>query len=277
LTEHRDFQLELAAYTAGRLEGESRLRLEAHLKECDECREMASLLKEFGQTLRDGGETLFEAHPSPASLMEHARRGTRGGQEAMVRHLESCAACRLEVDGWTRAAMPGRSMIDKRDAIRRMVWPLAAGVVLGLGLATFARMAIHSRPAGAPGVPTPASVAGPMLVLPRLQRGSTERVVESEYRAAGFVVVACPAPVPEEASPEESYAYVMKDAGGNVVWSTTMNARSIREHLGGPAGVVVLLVPAASLPPGHFEFTLSREGSREEPFYRVEVELTGAR
>jgi hypothetical protein len=73
VTSHRLFQLELADHSAGRLTGELVRSLEAHLEECDECREMAALFQEFGRTLREGGRTLFEAHPSPALLGDFVR------------------------------------------------------------------------------------------------------------------------------------------------------------------------------------------------------------
>jgi hypothetical protein len=271
LKDHREFQIELAAYTTSGLEGESARRLEAHLGECDECREMASWLKEFGRTLREGGETLFEGHPSPASLRDFARGAAGKGTEAIVRHLESCASCGLEVEALRRAGVP------RKIPIGRMAWPLAAGVILGVGLATFSRMTFHPRPEKGQGLHTPSATAGPMLVLPRLLRGSGEKVTYAADRNSGFVVVACPANVPEEASPEQSFVYVMKGPDEKTVWSQAMSARSIREHLASAAGSVILLMPASGLHPGRYEFTLGREGSREEPIYRVDVEMTEAR
>ena len=271
MTDHREFQLELAAYTASRLEGEPARRLEAHLTECDECREMASLLKEFGRTLREGGETLFEAHPSPALLRDFARGAAGKGTEAIVRHLESCASCGLEVEALRRVT------VHRKNSIGKMAWPLAAGVVLGVGLATFARMMLPPQRETGQGVQTPTATAGPMLVLPRLVRGTGEKVTYAADRNSGVVVVACPAKVPEDASPEQSFVYVMQEPGETAVWSRAMSARSIREHLASAAGSVILLVPAASLHPGRYEFTLGREGSREQPIYRVDVEMTEAR
>lgn len=270
MTDHREFQIELADYTTSRLEGEPARRLEAHLKECDECREMASLLKEFGRTLREGGETLFEAHPSPALLRDFAGGAAGKGMEAIVRHLESCASCGLEAEAMRRVAVP------RKSSIGRMAWPLAAGVILGVGLATFARMTSRPRPEG-PGLHNPAATAGPMLVLPRLLRGSGEKVTYAADRDSGFMVVACPARVPEEASPDQSFVYALRESDEKAVWSLVMSARSIREHLASAAGSVILLVPASGLHPGRYGFTLGREGSGEQPIYRVDVEMTEAR
>src|SRR6185436_9944914 len=161
----------------------------------------------------------------------------------------------------------------------RMAWPLAAGVLVGIGLAAFAKMTLFPQRQASQGFSGPEATAGPMLVLPPLVRSSGETVTAPLHRDSGFVVVACPARIPEDASPEQSFVYVLHAADGDdkAIWSQVMSARSIREHLGSPAASVILLVPAASLRPGRYEFALGREGSGEEPVYRVDVELTGAR
>jgi hypothetical protein len=278
VTDHRELQLDLAAYTASRLEGEPARRLEAHLRDCDECREMASLLKEFGRTLQEGGETLFEAHPSTALLEDFARGAAGKRTEAMVRHLESCASCGLEVEALRRMVAQGqKETTPGKRSIGKSAWPLAAGLVLGVGLAAFARMMLQPGPDTEGGVRTSTATAGPMLPLPRLLRGSGERVRYTVDRSAGFVVVACPAKVPEDASPEQGFVYVIQGQDVKAVWSQAMSARTIREHLASAAGSVILLVPAAGLHPGRYEFTLNREGSREEPIYRVDLEVTETR
>jgi hypothetical protein len=205
-------------------------------------------------------------------LREFARGAAGKGTGAIVRHLESCVSCGLEVEALRLAAV-----VPKKSSIGRMAGPLAAGVLVGVGLATFARMVLPPRPESGPGVQAPVATAGPMLVLPRLVRGSGEKVTYAVDRESGYVVVACPATLPEDAFPEQGFVYVMKEPDGRTVWSQTMSARSIREHLEGAAGSVILLVPASGLYPGRYEFTLGREGSREQPIYRVDVEMIGAR
>jgi putative zinc finger protein len=273
VTDHREFQADLAAYTASRLEGEPARRLEEHLQECDECGEMASSLKEFGRTLAEGGEALFDEHPVPAALASFAR-GASENRLAITRHLESCAPCGLEVEA--RRRVPAR----RTSSIGRTAWPLAAGVVLGIGLATFARPTFLPPGEAERSVRIPAAaIAGPMLVLPRVARGSGETIPYAARRDSGFVVAACPAQVPEEASADQNFIYALRagDEHGEAVWSQTMSARSIREHLAGPDASVLLLVPAAALDPGRYQFTLGPEGSRDQPIYRVDVELTEAR
>jgi hypothetical protein len=273
VTDHREFQVELAAYTAERLKGESARRLDDHLEECDECREMVSSLKEFGRTLVEEGEALFDGHPSPAALGDFARGISDEGREAIVRHLENCAPCGLEVEAWRRVTA------RRRPSIGRMAWPLAAGVLVGVALGAFASTMLLPERERVPPVQPSAATVGPMLVLPRLVRGSGETIPYAAHRDSGFVAVACPAQVPEDASPDRGFVYVLQDADGGdqPVWSQAMSARAIREHLAGPAASVILLVPAASLHPGRYEFTLSPDGSNEQPIYRVDVEMTEAR
>ena len=276
MKEHEELQNELADYAASRLEGEARLRLEAHLKECDPCREMASVLAEFGRTLREGGESLFELHPSPSSLREFALGSSTQGRERVARHLERCASCTLEIENWKRAPAVSESVrVAARTAQGwKTAWLLAAGVVIGVGLASLARIArVAPQPEIREGVGGAARTAGPMLILPRVLRGAGDKIVYTPDWNSEFTVLACLAAVPDDAAPEEKFVYTLLAADKRTVWSQTMTAQSIRERIASPAESVTLLVPTASLRSGRYEFSLSPEASTVSPIYRIDLEV----
>ena len=276
MKEHSELQTDLAAYMADRLETGARERLEAHLKECEPCREMASVVAEFGRTLQEGGEVLFEAHPAPSSLRSFAQGVATAGETTVARHVKHCASCALEVEGWKRAKDRGRKEPAARAASGKRAFLLAAGVVLGLGLAALARWALIV-PAQRPGLTVSAATAGPILILPGALRGAGERVSYAPDRKAEFVVMACPVEVPGDTAAEQTFVYAIRASDGKVAWSQTLTAGSIREHLASPAAMVALLVPVASVGPGRYEFTLSRSSEPEQPLYQVGLEISAGR
>ena len=265
---HEDVQEELAAYAAGRLEGQSLRRVNDHLTECDECRDMADTFRDLATAIRAGGETLFEPHPSAAALRRHAIGGDTTELAAITRHLAACASCALEAGAWKRtggpAALEGRGWI--RTGRFRPAIAAAAGLLLGLGLAAFFMSRATSR-----------TEAGPLLVLPRALRGEETVETYSMDSRQGVVVIACPAAIAKEAPPGELFRYEIRDEAGRVAWSRNMSASEIRRHLRGKAEVVTLLVPATSLGPGHHEFRLAPASKPESVIYRVRLEISAPR
>src|SRR5206468_9322623 len=104
MTSHEEIQLELAAYAASRLERDAGRRLEEHLRGCQDCREMLETFVPFARALGEGGEALFEPHPSESTLRRYARAGKAAGMEDVARHLDFCASCSLQVGAWKRQA-----------------------------------------------------------------------------------------------------------------------------------------------------------------------------
>src|SRR5262245_13065959 len=98
---------------------------------------MASVLTEFGRTLKEGGEPLFEAHPAPSSLRDVAR-GSPGVPQT-ARHVETCVSCALEVEAWKRMESVRPSVpLTAASPSRKWAFALAAGVVLGFALGALA-------------------------------------------------------------------------------------------------------------------------------------------
>jgi putative zinc finger protein len=286
VSDHEDIQLELAAYAASRLEGETLRRVEEHLRECAGCGELVHSFRGLAGAMREDGALLFEPHPPGSELRRCARAGETGGPDGVARHLAVCAPCSLEVAALA-AAGTGGLRSPSSDVGRTPRWlPLAvastAGLGAGLGLAVLLRIG------GSPPAP-PASFAtdmpagaessgvGPMLILPPSLRSEGTSVTYTLEPRQMFVVVACPAAVPDAAATADLFRYEIRNTAGRVVWSVTMNADEIRRHLAGGAEAVTLLVPSASVAPGRYEFLLSPAGSPGMKLYRAGLELMAPR
>jgi len=281
LNEHEDLQEDLPAYAAGRLEGAVTERLEAHLRECEGCREMVDTLKEFASALREGGEALFEPHPAESALKSYARGEAIAEHGRIERHLAVCATCSLEVEAWKRGGSVASGTVLTRVGGGLPGWGFvalatAAGLVVGFGIAELRRASPPSPPVVAQG-PAPGELqAGPLLILPRVLRGDEAKVRYRIDPKQALVVIVCPASIPDQAAPEASFRYAMRNASGQVVWARDMTAAAIREHLGGVAEEVTLLAPTSSLASGQYVFSLSSIDRPDEALYRADLEIAGA-
>jgi len=268
MTSHEEIQLELAAYAASRLEPDAGRRLEEHLSGCQDCREMLGTFMPLARALREGGEALFEPHPSESTLRRYARSGKEAGMEGVARHLDVCASCSLQVGAWRRQ----KDTIAPRPRWASIALATAAGLAVGAGLSAW--LGAGRAPWTPPG-PSEAS-AGPLLVLPRALRGEETSVTYSLEPGRTFLVIACPASIPDSAPPGQMFRYEIRREGeGAVVWSAIMSAAAIRTHLAEGAELVTLLVPNASLTLGRYEFRLAPAESPEESSYRSALVLTG--
>jgi len=282
LNDHEDFQLDLPAYAASRLEGAAAKRLEDHLKGCASCREMADTLKEFAGSVREGGEALFEPHPAESKLMNYARGSASVDRDRIERHLRVCATCSLEVESWKRhadrAGARAKPISGGWHRWRIVALASAAGLVIGFSMARMLRDA--SAPAPAISAPPDHRIAGPsagaLLILPRALRGGGAAVSYRIDSQQDFVVIASQASIPELAGPEDRFRFEIRTADGQVVWSREMSAANLREQLDGTAEAVTLLVPAHSLQPGRYVFKLSPADKSDEVLYRTDLEIVGS-
>ncbi len=281
MSEHEEIQLHLPDYAASRLEGRILSRVDEHVAGCLECREMVETLRGLGAALREGGERLFAPHPSESALREFA--GLRGGTrpDAIARHLEDCASCSLEVGMWTRRAdrpWSDRSVSPGFSRWRSIALASAAGLAIGFGLAVLLRA---GREPGAPpssrGAHTATEAggsAGRLLLLPRALRGEATAAIYTLDPDQTFVVIACPASIPDSAAPGTLFQYEIRKEAGGVVWSRALTAADIRNQLTSGAEVVTLLVPARSLGAGRYEFRLAPGGAPEEPIYHAAIDVS---
>lgn len=275
MSSHEEIQLELAAYAASRLERDAGRRVEEHLGGCQDCREMLETFMPLARALREGGEALFEPHPTESTLRRYARAGKASGMEAVVRHLDVCASCSLQVGAWKRQA----DTIAPLSRWASIALATAAGLAVGAGLSAWigaGRARGPSRPSLETRGPAEAS-AGPLLVLPRALRGEEASVTYALDPGRTFLVVACPASIPDSAPPERLFRYEIRREGAGAVWSRIMSAADVRRHLADGAELVTLLVPNSLLTPGRYEFRLAPADSPEESSYRSALVLTGPR
>jgi hypothetical protein len=288
MNEHDLIQEDLPAYAASRLEEPALGRLEAHLKFCGECREMAARFRSLASFMRADGDALFEPHPTEAALLRHVAGGAVGDRDGIARHLEVCATCSLEAGVWREQRQQARAFPQAVPSRRSSGWKiaatLAAGLILGAGLSLPISRAIRTAglPPATPALPTTAGPAtpgpepsvGPQLILPRILRGETPVISYAPAPNQTFVVIACLATIAPEAPPESAFRYEIRRSTGGSVWSRELTAAEIRRHLESTE-VVTLLVPGTTLPPGRYEFRLAPSLEPERVLYAAELKIAG--
>ena len=97
-TEHERYQLEIAAFLAGRLTDEECEALRDHFETCESCAEVVEAWAPAAAGFRIAGRELLAPHPDSSELHRYAR-GETAGLEGLAGHLETCATCLLEVEG----------------------------------------------------------------------------------------------------------------------------------------------------------------------------------
>lgn len=300
---HDEYQEDLPAYLANRLEGAAALRMKEHLATCGTCGEVAAAWGQVSAALREGGEEIFLPHPEPLDVRRHALGEDLPGVEALARHLAGCPSCTLEAEVWKarRAGGHAPSGAERIPLVRSpRVVPrrhlgsaLAAGLLLGFGLGWLAvrERGTPPRPpvaagegepagdAGAPGsgvpgsgIPGSGAQGGGLLSLhvlpPPLRSGGPEPVVVRRPQD-DLALLAVQVTVPEQARPEASFRFEIRDPAGAVRWTTGTTAGRLRSELD-RSEVVVLAVPRTDLPPGRY---LVRLLEGEDPAARPLLDL----
>ncbi|MGH9869926.1 MAG: zf-HC2 domain-containing protein [Candidatus Polarisedimenticolia bacterium] len=267
MSDHADYQIELPAYAADRLDDGGRARIEAHMAACGECREMVAAFGGLAAAIQKGGASLFGPHPTEADLR---RMATSPGpvEPGLRHHLAVCVSCSLELGGWKRVAR------SKAARARTSWWGVgvaaAAGVVAGLGLAIL----LTQTPWQGASMPGPAlgATTGPQLLLPPVLRGEPGRAAYDLSPAQQTVVVSWPAAIPDDAPQDERFLFEIGRPGVPASWSLELSAAEIRRHLEATE-VVTFLLPAGVLPPGRYEARVIRAGAGGPPLYFAVVEV----
>jgi hypothetical protein len=256
-----DFESELPAYVAGKLEPPAVRRVESWLDAHPERAEFVSDWKRIARGLQEGGSDLDLACPSPTRIVGWARGDHTDPTGALRRHVESCASCGIEADV-ARRNRPRRSLPlrpPKQIAIYRFVSLAAvAGLALGVGFG----MLFDRWESSSPGAPRGGPV--PLLQLDPSLRSDGTPVVYRRAPGQEWVPVATLPPLPPNAAPESVFQFGILEAGGGEVWSQELTAAAIESHLA-VSGVLLLLVPAEVLEPGSYTLRLTAGGDPASP------------
>ena len=257
---HERIQQEIAAYLAGRLTDEESTSVRNHIDSCAECADVVDAWTPAAVGFRLAGDELLAPHPDSLELLRHAR-GEMVADDDLTRHLETCATCLLEVEG-ARAGSALSEVRPSRKLTRYVSMALAAGLVLGLGLATLVR---------GPGSPMSSTQGAIQLYsLEETVRSSDAgSVLEVDRDSTLLPLVLVPA-VPEDAGPEVMFLIEIRDER-DAVWSNRFTAAELNRYLE-VSGVLTLLVPA--LPEGAYVLQLvAQDSSAAGPLqeYRFQV------
>src|SRR5262245_23576816 len=237
-TEHEALREDLPEYANGRLAPERAAAVERHLAGCAACRELLDDMKSLVESLRGGGDSLFEPHPEPEALQRFAS-GVAGEDESRIEtHAAQCITCRLEIDVWRRRAPARRLSVATRpsEGGGRRAWPrlalaAAVGLIAGLMLAVPSRLWHPVVPQGPPAseppgpstpAPDPSVAIGPTVlhVLPgTLRDGQPARTRWVLDPDQPYIGIAFPVLVPADADDEEVYLLEIRPAGAAARWS----------------------------------------------------------
>jgi hypothetical protein len=105
-------------YVSGTLDEHESVQVEAHLRGCAECRELADTLGEWKTTVlrqREGG-----GHPGPEELDAYLMPVAGGRPPDIEAHLERCAACRDDLEALRRIGAQAPAPARTPDVPRPM-------------------------------------------------------------------------------------------------------------------------------------------------------------
>ena len=247
-TNHEQFQQEIAGYLAGRLSDDESAELRAHIGSCEECAELVEAWAPAVAGFQFAGAEILTPHPSSVELLRYARGEEQAG-EVTVRHLETCPTCSLEVEG-ARAGSVVREIRPASKITRYVSMGLAAGLLLGLGLANLVRTP-EGRSALGPG-------ATQLYTLDQTVRSSDDATVLDVDRDSTVLPLVLIPAIPDDASPDDSFRIELRDEDGEAAWSGRFTTGELNRYLE-ISGVLTLLVPAQ--PDGVYTLQLLPEGS----------------
>jgi anti-sigma factor RsiW len=263
MLEHDLLQHQIPEYLAGTLAEADKAPLDAHLGACRSCagivRHWRAILPELG-AVADASQA---PHPDPPRLLAVAS-GSK--DPVLLRHLESCPRCALELAVWSRRAA---SPVSVPAATSRFAWSrrtgiaaVAASLVLGAGLATVAHSLL--LPASSPR--TRWSGTAPLLVLEGVLRG--DRPAPTAALAANqpyLPLAVVPALEPSIADDERLWLGLGPAGSSGTVWETTVAVAEIRRQVR-ESGAVTFLIPADGLGEGEYLLRTRRGGTGRTEF-----------
>ena len=255
--DHERFELEIAAFLAGRLTDEECEALRTHIETCESCAGVVEAWAPAAAGFRIAGDRLLAPHPDSRELLRYAR-GETAGDDSLIEHLKTCPTCLLEVEG-ARTVPAAKEVRPSLKITRYVSMALAAGLVLGLGLATMLRDPGAGLALG--------HGATQLYTLEEAVRSSNDAtVLEVDRESTVLPLVLIPA-VPAGAAPDADFTIEITDGQGDTAWSSRFTAAELNRYLE-VSGVLTLLVPAQ--PEGTYTLQLASEDGPIQEF-RFEV------
>jgi anti-sigma factor RsiW len=297
MTEHDDLQFDIPALLASRLDEPSRVRLEKHLAECASCSETVSVARGILGALEEGGEAVWEEHPSIDRILDLATDSGPVEAGRFAAHVSVCPTCTLEIDAWKAihakglAAPPRSSDLEDRRLrgapapIRSRVPPallgLAAGVLLGAALTA---ILIGRGGAGAPGGGTGPGLTSPapwsgaprwaQLELPRRGGGEEKPLsVVSISAEDPTVLLLVPAEFSRAGGSGGSYAFEILDAAGRAAWRTELSSDQLAARIDPASSFMALLVPTDRLRAGRYDLAVREARGGPDPLLTIPFEV----
>jgi hypothetical protein len=261
MLEHDVLQHQIPEYLAGTLAEAERASLDAHLGACRSCtgivRHWRAILPELGAV----ADLSREHHPDPSRL-----RGAASGSKdpVLLRHVESCPRCALELAVWSRRAASPASVPAATVATSRLAWSrrtaiaaVAASLVLGAGLATVAHFLL--LPASSPR--TRWSGTAPLLVLEGVLRGDHPAPTAALAANQPYLPLAVVPALEPSIGDDERLWFGLAPAGSSrTLWEATVAVAEIRRQVR-ESGAVTFLIPADGLGEGEYLLRTHRGGT----------------
>jgi anti-sigma factor RsiW len=301
----------LVEYVAGTLDPEARVEVEAHVRECEECRDLVAAYRAAREAMEADDD-----HPTSEEIVTFVCREDELRAEdrtAIESHLHSCEVCREQVAA-VRASEGEVTSLGEEPATTpvpgRWVWrtpgwgaALAAGILMALLLYP-AYLGIFRLPEAARQVDdarqrnrdleeqVSARERGRSAATDEAERlGSWSGPVRLEYVTGArrgqaerapiplsgpYVLLGVDMGVPDDIGDERTLRFEIAVDGEREPVVLTVGAGEVRRQIR-ESGVVALVIAAASLQPGSATLTVGLEG---EPgvasFLEFEIEFAAA-
>jgi len=136
--QHDEAMTLLEDFSTGLLAANLAMELQAHISECEACRQVLEIMRELGDTLDEHGSAMFDEHPHSEELVALAEQDKYLDRTRLAQirsHLQICPTCRRELEISQRALRADLNPVRRlRDAFERpgAQWALAAGIVFVL-------------------------------------------------------------------------------------------------------------------------------------------------
>lgn len=261
---HEEILTEVPAYLRGDLDDDASHRMQEHIASCDECHELVEGMALVTGEMRAYGSTLFEPHPEVAEL----RAAADGGADVtdrIRRHVALCAPCDVELQYWKRQRVAtGRPGAAAARTVWRWGLPLAAGILLGVGVDSLWRSVSDRGSAGLVDVP----------VLYGTLR-SDDQVARLALQAGQPAIALSLALHPEGAVsrlPDDARVRLEIHDGTALTHLAQFDGEELKRRIAS-TGLLTVMVPAGGLDSGRHRLTLREEGV-ESPLFTSTFELS---